>query len=176
MAGGSCQRGRMCQSGGMTTEGFQPEGERPDVPWGVLTVVLWVIAVIGFVGVPLAFHDEKQARDRAHRSEAEVAQVFGAAVEEGIAPAAAGAILSSRACLAGRSAGWSTGARMANGRASSPGATRRAGGGSRTFSSPAAYARVLCTTAWQTKRGRARQARREEIPLGISPGGAKLAE
>lgn len=89
MAGGSCQRGRTCQSGGMTTEGFQPEGERPDVPWGVLTVVLWVIAVIGFVGVPLAFHDEKQARDRAHRSEAEVAQVFGAAVEEGIAPAAA---------------------------------------------------------------------------------------
>lgn len=73
----------------MTTEGLQPEGERPGMPWGVLTVVLWVIAVIGFVGVPLIFHDEMQARAQAHRSEAEVAQVFRAAVEEGIAPASA---------------------------------------------------------------------------------------
>lgn len=73
----------------MTTEGLQPEGTRPGVPWGVLTVVLWVIAVIGFVGVPLIFYDEMQARERAHRSEVEVAQVFREAVEEGIAPASA---------------------------------------------------------------------------------------
>lgn len=70
----------------MTMEGARPGGERGAVAWGVFA--LWVVAVAAFVGVPLLFHDEMQARERAHRSEAEVAQVFGEAIDEGLAPEA----------------------------------------------------------------------------------------
>ncbi|PTX99220.1 hypothetical protein DB345_02270 [Spartobacteria bacterium LR76] len=72
----------------MTTDGLQPGGDRSAGTWWVGAAVLWVVAVAGFVAVPLIFHDEMQARERAHRSEAEVAQVFGAAIDEGLAPAA----------------------------------------------------------------------------------------
>lgn len=72
----------------MTTDGLQPGGDRSAGAWWVWAAVLWVVAVAGFVAVPLIFHDETRARERAHRSEAEVAQVLGAAVDEGVAPAA----------------------------------------------------------------------------------------
>jgi hypothetical protein len=73
----------------MTTEGLRPGGPRPAGTWGVFVAALWVVAVAGFVAVPLILHDEMLARERAQRSEVEVERVFGAAVDEGAAPASA---------------------------------------------------------------------------------------
>lgn len=84
-----CDPGVLCQIFGVNTENSRSDGSQPAVAWGVFVAALWVVAVAAFVGVPLIFYDEMQARDRALRSEAEVAQVFREAVEEGIAPASA---------------------------------------------------------------------------------------
>lgn len=72
-----------------TDDGLQPGGNRPAGTGSPFVAALWTLAVAAFVAVPLIFYDEMQARARAHRSEAEVARVFGAAVDEGAAPATA---------------------------------------------------------------------------------------